>query len=134
VIATPAAASLDLEAAAAFVGLHRDTLRERAAAGIIPGAKVGKEWRFLDVDLVAYLRSQYKCPSTSDQAQTSGTSTSAGLDGLEFDALLERATESQRSASTTNLRLVSGNRSRPGSNSPTHSPRGSRRGRAAGKN
>jgi len=48
---TPHAASLDLTEAAAFLGLHPDTLRERAAEGKIPGAKLGKEWRFLDVDL-----------------------------------------------------------------------------------
>ena len=30
--------TLDLAAAAAFLGVHRETLRERAAAGIIPGA------------------------------------------------------------------------------------------------
>jgi hypothetical protein len=46
--------------AAAFVGLHPDTLRERAASAIIPGAKTGKEWRFLDIDLVAYVRGRYR--------------------------------------------------------------------------
>lgn len=55
-ISTPAASSLGLEEAARFLGMHRDTLRERAAAGIIPGAKIGKSWRFLDADLAAYLR------------------------------------------------------------------------------
>lgn len=55
-IAAPTEASLDADEDAAFVGLHPDTLRARAAAGIIRGAKPGKEWRFLLSDLIAYLR------------------------------------------------------------------------------
>lgn len=64
---TPVATSLDLQEAAAFLGIHADTLRERAAAGIIPGAKIGKEWRFLDVDLAAWLRLQ--APNTRAKSQ-----------------------------------------------------------------
>lgn len=51
--------TMTLEQAAAFLGIHPVTLQQRAKAGMVPGAKVGKEWRFLDVDLVAYLRAQY---------------------------------------------------------------------------
>lgn len=43
--------SLDLAAAAAFLGIHPDTLAERARAGMIPGAKIGREWRFLQGDI-----------------------------------------------------------------------------------
>jgi excisionase family DNA binding protein len=74
---TPTAASLNLAEAAAFLGIHGDTLRERAASGIIPGAKIGKEWRFLDVDLAKYLREQYACHSTNNLEVKSGTSTLA---------------------------------------------------------
>ena len=59
-IATPTESSLDAEEAAAFLGMHADTLRERAAKGIIPGAKVGKEWRFLVSDLAAHLRAHWQ--------------------------------------------------------------------------
>lgn len=116
-IATPAASSLDLTEAAAFLGLHPDTLRERAAAGIIPGAKIGKTWRFLDADLAAYLRAQYggkACRSTEGRGRKSGTSTCAGAAGAELDALLARPTRGRRSASTTSLQLVSGKRARRG--------------------
>lgn len=58
--------SLDLKKAAAFLGLHPTTLRGRAKAKKIPGAKLGKEWRFLLEDLTIYLRSQY----TSNKPQT----------------------------------------------------------------
>ena len=50
--------TLDLAAAAAFLGLHPHTLQARAKAGEIPGAKVGKAWRFIDLDLAEYLRAQ----------------------------------------------------------------------------
>jgi excisionase family DNA binding protein len=51
--------TLDLATAANFLGIHMETLRQRAAGGEIPGAKVGKCWRFLEADLVNYLRSLY---------------------------------------------------------------------------
>ena len=128
---TPCAASLDLEEGAAFLGIHPDTLRERAAAGMIPGAKLGKEWRFLDVDLAEHLRRNYggkACRSTS--AGTSGGSTYATADE-ELDALLGPRTERQRNDSTTNLRLVSGRKSAPAGNSRTRSSRGSKRSQGA---
>jgi excisionase family DNA binding protein len=45
--------------AAEFIGLHPNTLQSRAKSGEIPGAKIGKEWRFIDVDLAEYMRTQY---------------------------------------------------------------------------
>lgn len=121
-IPTPAAASLDLAEAAAFLGLHPDTLRSRAADGTIPGAKIGKEWRFLDVDLAAYLRGQYRkgaeCRSTNEPE--SGGSTS-GIADEELDARLARPTRNEPSDSTMNLRLVSGRPSKRAGNSRTRS-------------
>lgn len=52
---TPAGASLSLPEAAAFLGVHPSTLQALAASGAVPGAKVGRAWRFLDVDLVTHL-------------------------------------------------------------------------------
>lgn len=54
------AATLDLEAAAALVGLHAETMRRRAKSGQIPGAKPGKEWIFIEADLLDWLRTQYR--------------------------------------------------------------------------
>lgn len=126
------ATSLDLIDAAAFLGVHPDTLRERAAAGEIPGAKIGKEWRFLEADLVDYFRSHYRkgaaCRSSS--AETSGTSTFAVDAAAEFDALLALPTGKSRKDSMTNLQLVYGSKNKPAGNSGKHSRRGSRRVRA----
>src|SRR3990167_3700293 len=51
--------TLSLPEAAQFLGIHKETARNLAAGGDLPGAKVGKSWRFLEADLVAYLRSLY---------------------------------------------------------------------------
>lgn len=131
---TPLATSLDLCEAADFLGLHRDTLRERAAAGIIPGAKIGKTWRFLEADLVDYFRSHYRkgeeqgCPSSN--AGTSGISTSAVAAAEEFDALLALPTGKSRRDSMTNLQLVYGGKSKAGGNSGKRSRLGRKRAHA----
>ena len=54
--------SLTLPEAAAFLKIHPEELRQRARAGRIPGAKVGRAWVFLQDDLAAYLRSLYSQP------------------------------------------------------------------------
>lgn len=51
--------TLDTEQAAEFLRIHPVTLKAKARSGEIPGAKIGKRWVFLQVDLVAYLRAQY---------------------------------------------------------------------------
>lgn len=61
--------SLDLKSAANFLGLHPNTLQTRAKAGEIPGAKIGKEWRFLDIDLAEYMRSQYPANKAENQPE-----------------------------------------------------------------
>jgi excisionase family DNA binding protein len=48
-----------LQQAADYLKLHPVTLSEKARTGEIPGAKLGKRWVFLEIDLIEYLRSQY---------------------------------------------------------------------------
>jgi len=52
--------TIGLSEAAEILHMHRETVREQAAAGIIPGAKPGREWVFLEEDLIQYLRSLYR--------------------------------------------------------------------------
>ena len=54
--------TLTLLEAAAFLKVHPEELRRRAKAGLIPGAKVGRAWVFLQEDLADYLRSLYSRP------------------------------------------------------------------------
>lgn len=48
--------TFDLEQAAAFLRMSPAALREKARAGIVPGAKPGKRWVFVEQDLVAHLQ------------------------------------------------------------------------------
>jgi len=51
--------TLTLNAAANFLKIHPQTLRTRAIKGELPGAKVGKQWVFLEEDLAKVIRSRY---------------------------------------------------------------------------
>jgi len=106
-IQTATLAFMGLQEAAAALGIHPDNLSQLAKAGEVPAAKVGKEWRFLDVDLAAYLRARYEtsqknegkaCRSTREAAR--GGSTSATT-ASEFESLLAPRTSVKRSASMT---------------------------------
>ncbi|MDO8961069.1 MAG: helix-turn-helix domain-containing protein [Methylophilus sp.] len=52
--------TLNLKEAAHFLKIHPVTLGDKARAGEIPGTKIGKCWVFVDVDLIDYIRAQYK--------------------------------------------------------------------------
>ena len=52
--------TLNLEEAAAFLKVHPVTLCIKAASGEIQGAKIGKRWVFLQVDLMQHIRAQYQ--------------------------------------------------------------------------
>jgi excisionase family DNA binding protein len=43
---------LSLDQAAVFLAIHPNTLRRHVHAGLIPGGKLGRDWRFLKSDLV----------------------------------------------------------------------------------
>ena len=51
--------TLSLPEAANFLGIHKETARRLAACHEMPAAKIGRSWRFLEEDLVTYLRSLY---------------------------------------------------------------------------
>ena len=51
--------TLTLSEAAHFLKVHPDWLRKEAKAGRIPGRKIGRIWRFIEEDLVVWLRSGY---------------------------------------------------------------------------
>ena len=51
--------TLDLKEAAHFLRMHPEEVRRRAKEGVIPGAKIGRAWVFIDLDLADFLRSFY---------------------------------------------------------------------------
>lgn len=100
--------------AAKFLKLHPEEVRCRAKAGRIPGAKVGKSWVFLDIDLAAYIRSLYAEPRQalrvalerkevichSTNAEARGGLISPHQAASVLDALLARKTAPKRKNST----------------------------------
>jgi hypothetical protein len=54
--------TLSLVEAAQFLKMHPEEVRRRAKAGKIPGAKAGRAWVFIDIDLAEWLRSLYAVP------------------------------------------------------------------------
>lgn len=50
---------LTLRGAAAFLKVHPNTVRSQAKKRLIPATKVGRDWRFLEADLVEWIRSDY---------------------------------------------------------------------------
>ncbi len=52
--------TLNLQQAAAFLKIHEVTLSIKATSGEIQGAKIGKRWVFLKIDLVSHIRAQYQ--------------------------------------------------------------------------
>jgi excisionase family DNA binding protein len=51
--------ALSLKQAAALLNVHPNTVRTYAINGVLPAAKIGRDWRFIDDDLVAWLRRGY---------------------------------------------------------------------------
>jgi hypothetical protein len=98
--------TLDLKEAAGFLRCHPEEVRRRAKAGMLPGAKVGRAWVFLEDDLASYLRSLYPEPRQALQvtlrkemechfanAAVSGGSIFAPPTGNEYAELLKLPTE-----------------------------------------
>lgn len=98
--------TLDLIEAAQFLRLHPHTLEAKARAGEVPGAKPGKCWVFLDVDLAEWLRSKYKtnslespsCPSENAEKFGIANGRSAAS---ELQKRLARQTAKPRRSITT---------------------------------
>jgi len=107
--------SLSLHEAAAFLKMHPEEVRRRAKMGVIPGAKAGRAWVFLEDDLADWLRSLYakprqalqvilkkevtECPSSN--AKTPGMSTLSHLAENEYASLLGLPTKPSHRNFTT---------------------------------
>ena len=52
--------TMGIQEASELLRVHPVTLTKMASSGEIPGAKIGKEWVFIDVDLIDHIRAQYK--------------------------------------------------------------------------
>src|SRR3546814_11537787 len=50
---------LTVAEAARLLKVHPNTVRNLIKAGTIPAARVGRQWRFVEAELVAWIRSGY---------------------------------------------------------------------------
>jgi hypothetical protein len=102
----PPLRTLNLDEAAAFLRMHAEELRSRTKRGLIPGAKTGRRWVFLEIDLVEFVRSLYPvrrqalqvtsqeavCHLSSARSRRCGGSTSSRQTTSEYDVLLKPTT------------------------------------------
>jgi HD-like signal output (HDOD) protein len=105
--------TLNLKQAAAFLHMHLEEVRSRAKRGLIPGAKTGRRWVFLEDDLADFVRSRYASPRQALQVTKessichyaselrSGSSTSARQTASEYADLLRLKTKPKPKNSTT---------------------------------
>jgi hypothetical protein len=106
--------TFDLTEAAHFLRMNAEELRQRAKAGQIAGAKIGRRWVFLEDDLVAHVRTLYSHPRQALQVTTrkgikchfanaavSGGSTSSLPTASEYEKLLGLPTKPKRKNFTT---------------------------------
>jgi Helix-turn-helix domain len=96
--------TLNLSEAAAFLHMHPEEVRMRAKRGIIPGAKIGRRWVFIEEDLADFVRSLYpekrqalpvKNSLLEDVDRSSGT-TSSRKRMKEYEDLLNLAPKRRR--------------------------------------
>jgi hypothetical protein len=105
--------TLALDEAAAFLHMHPEEVRTRAKRGLIPGAKAGRRWVFLEIDLVEFVRSLYPVRRQALQVTSQeavchlesvvrfGGSTSRLPMVSEYYDLLRPATRPRRKSCTT---------------------------------
>src|SRR6516162_4295860 len=110
---------LTLSEAAAALQVHPVTLRSLAAAGTVPAFKVGRVWRFVEIDLFAWARAHYRradavgdketlCRSTSVLIAASGGLRSACRTEAAYAALVAPRSERKRRNGSIGCARISG--------------------------
>jgi excisionase family DNA binding protein len=66
--------TLTLQQAATLLHMSAEALRRKVRAGVIPGAKPGRRWVFVEADLLAYLRTLYASPRHATQGHNARVS------------------------------------------------------------
>lgn len=87
--------TLDIDECAEFLKINASTASEMAAAGELPGAKIGRAWVFLLDDLVEYLRAKVRQQQRERQAD------------VAVDNKLSKAARGTEPAILANLKTVS---------------------------
>ncbi len=104
---------LTVEQVAQMLRCTPATVRVLAKDGKIPAAKIGKAWLFVETDLVAHIRSQYKAPeecSTDARAVVISGADSRSV-VARLDAQLARQSAAKPKRSNSVLAVLPGGRS-----------------------
>src|SRR6185312_13665073 len=106
----PKMSTVGLEQASALLRISPDALMRKARRGIVPGAKVGREWVFIEADLLALIREQAKeraCRSIAILRARTGGSDSVSAES-RLDDRLKQLTGKQPRNSRRSLGVISG--------------------------
>ncbi|MDR2836977.1 MAG: helix-turn-helix domain-containing protein [Azonexus sp.] len=79
--------TLDINGCAEFLKINTTTASELAAAGKLPGAKIGRAWVFLLDDLVDYLRTEVRRQQSQRLEKTAGPTPQPKIDFAKVDVL-----------------------------------------------
>lgn len=103
--------TVGLEEAAAYLGMAPSTLRKRAAAGNVPGAKPGRRWMFRLADLEQYFDARRpQCRSiAAPTLRTGGVDSSSTIE--RSASQLAHEIRAKRRSLKPRLALVPGGRS-----------------------
>lgn len=66
--------TLNVEECASFLHVNATTVAELAGSGLLPGAKIGRAWIFLEDDLIEYVRSEVKRQQSERQRKVKSKS------------------------------------------------------------
>lgn len=69
--------TVGLADAASLLHISTDAMRDLAASGVVPGAKIGKEWVFLASEIIEYLRGEIKKQTSMRRGEKPGRIPSA---------------------------------------------------------
>lgn len=82
------------EEAARYLRVHPQTVYRRLRAGMLPGAKVGDQWRIRKADLDAYLKGRTQEPSYDDEPLSAADlrEIRQGLEDIRLGRVISRET------------------------------------------
>src|SRR6185312_7050317 len=102
--------TVGLQEAAKLLRLSPSALMRKARRGIVPGAKVGREWVFVQADLIELVRQkakEYACRSIATRRAPPGGSASPSAES-KLDARLRQLTDRPQRSSRRAFELISG--------------------------
>lgn len=122
--------TVNLSEAAALLCISEDSLMRKARVGIVPGAKIGRQWVFVRADLIGLIHNQAKeraCRYTSSLKVPIGTCDLQSVDA-NIDAALAQLQETRQRNTRLSSVVRFGDRSDLASDPDTRGRRPSRDG------